>query len=232
MTLYVGTSGFSYPKWKPSFYPAELPAKQMLRFYAEHFRTVEMNSTFYRLPTAASVEAWLPHVPAAFRFVLKAPQLITHIRRLNDAADALTAFREVAAVLKDRLGPLFFQLPPNFKKDVPRLRDFFALLPPDLRTAWEFRHPTWFDDEVYALLRQHNAALCIADADDDLEVPYVATADWGYLRLRRESYTTPALKKWVTAVQDQPWTDTFVFFKHEDTGTGPKFATKFLELAE
>jgi uncharacterized protein YecE (DUF72 family) len=231
MTLFVGTSGYAYPKWKPSFYPADVPAKQFLRYYGEHFRSVEMNNTFYRLPKVEAAEAWAKDVPADFRFVLKAPQLITHIRRMNNAGEAVTAFLEVAAVLKERLGPLLFQLPPNLKKDLPRLRDFLGLLPSQIRAAFEFRHASWFDDEVFGVLREHGAALCIADADDDLEVPFVATTDWGYLRLRRENYTTPAMKKWVTRVQEQSWTDTFIFFKHEDTGTGPKFAKRFLDLA-
>lgn len=232
MTLFVGTSGFAYPKWKPSFYPAGLPARQFLRYYGEHFRSVEINNTFYRLPTAAALEAWAADVPADFRFVLKAPQLITHIRRLKDVAEPVAEFVKVSAVLKERLGPLLFQLPPNLKKDMDRLTGLFALMPAGIRVAFEFRHTSWFDAEVYTLLRDHSAALCIADADDDLEVPFEPTAGWGYLRLRREKYTPAALKKWVAKVQEQAWADTFVFFKHEDTGTGPKFATQFLKLAD
>lgn len=228
MTLFAGTSGFAYPKWKGAFYPDKLPAKQFLRFYGERFKAVEINNSFYRLPTAAALEAWAAAVPADFRFALKAPQLVTHVKRLKDVAEPVAAFVLVAEVLKERLGPLLFQTPPNLKKDVPRLKDVLRLVPSPNRVAWEFRHPSWFDDEVYAVLRKHNAALVIADADDDPEVPFVATADWGYLRLRREAYTSPALKKWLTRVQEQAWADTFAFFKHEDTGTGPKFAATFL----
>src|SRR5437764_1282826 len=140
MNLYVGTSGFSYKEWKGTFYPQDLPAKQMLRYYGERFRAVEINNTFYRMPTASSLEPWAGEVPADFQFVLKAPQVITHVRRLKDAGDAVAQLLEAAGVLKDRLGPLLFQLPPNFKKDVPRLRAFLALLPSPGRAAFEFRH--------------------------------------------------------------------------------------------
>lgn len=230
MNLYVGTSGYSYKEWKGTFYPNDLPARQMLRFYGEHFRTVEINNTFYRLPSASVLQAWASDVPADFRFALKAPQTITHRRRLKDAGDSLSQFLEVAAALKKRLGPLLFQLPPNFKKDVPRLRDFLALLPAKRRVAFEFRHPSWFDEEVVGLLRDHQVALCLAEAENDLEVPFVATADWGYLRLRRPDYSTAELKRWVKRLRQQDWRDVFVFFKHEDEGKGPQLAKRFLEL--
>ena len=231
MNLYVGTSGYSYKEWKGSFYPQKLPAKQMLGYYSEHFRTVEINYTFRRLPTASVLDTWADAVPADFRFVLKAPELITHRKRLKDAGDALSGFLEIAGKLKGRLGPLLFQLPPTFKKDAPRLRTFLALLPAERRVAFEFRHPSWLDDEVVGLLREHRAALCIADAEDDLEVPVVATAVWGCLRLRRSDYNDAALKMWVKQVRNQDWQDAFVFFKHEDEGKGPQLAKRFLELA-
>src|SRR5262245_48231252 len=182
MNLYVGTSGYSYKEWKGTFYPKDLPARQMLAYYGKRFRTVEINNTFYRMPTASLLEAWAGEVVGDFRFVLKAPQRITHMRRLKGVADQVSELLEVAAALKKRLGPLLFQLPPNMKKDVPRLREFLALLPSRRRAAFEFRHPSWFDEEVFELLHKHKAAMCIAEADDDLEVPFVATADWGYLR--------------------------------------------------
>jgi uncharacterized protein YecE (DUF72 family) len=230
VNLYVGTSGYSYKEWKGTFYPRDLPAGQMLRFYGEHFRTVEINNTFYRLPTASVLQAWAGDVPADFRFALKAPQRITHRQRLKDAGDSVAQFLEVAAALRKRLGPLLFQLPPNFKKDVSRLRDFLALLPAKRRVAWEFRHPSWFDAEVFELLRDHQVALCLAEAENDLEVPFVATADWGYLRLRRSDYSATELKKWVKRLRQQNWRDVFVFFKHEDEGKGPRMAKRFLEL--
>jgi uncharacterized protein YecE (DUF72 family) len=230
VNLYVGTSGYSYKEWKGTFYPRDLPVGQMLRFYGERFRTVEVNNTFYRLPTASVLQAWAGDVPADFRFALKAPQTITHRRRLKDAGDSLSQWLAVAAALKKRLGPLLFQLPPNFKKDVCRLRDFLTLLPTKRRVAFEFRHPSWFDPEVFGLLRDHQAALCVAEAENDLEVPFVATADWGYLRLRRPDYSTAELKKWVKRLRQQDWRDVFVFFKHEDEGKGPQMAKRFLEL--
>src|SRR5262245_1826484 len=159
MNYYVGTSGYSYPKWKGSFYPAKLPAKQMLGFYASRFRTVEINNTFYRPPSASVLAAWAEQVPAEFRFVLKAPQEITHVRRFKDADGSVASLLEAAGTLGERLGPLLFQLPPNFKKDVPRLREFLALLRPGCRAAMEFRHPSWFDDEVFGLLRDHQTGL-------------------------------------------------------------------------
>jgi uncharacterized protein YecE (DUF72 family) len=232
MNLYVGTSGYSYKEWKGSFYPEKLPAKQMLAYYGEHFRTVEINYTFKRLPTAAVLKTWTDAVPADFRFALKAPEWITHRKRLKDANDMLATFLEVAGKLKQRRGPLLFQLPPNFKKDASRLQTFLELLPAKRRAAFEFRHPSWFDDEVFQLLRDHNVALCIADADDDLEVPVVATADWGCLRLRRAHYDDAALRKWCKQIRQQDWRDAFVFFKHEDEAKGPQFAQRFLQLAK
>ena len=231
MNLYVGTSGYSYKEWRGSFYPADLPQKHWLHYYGEHFRAVEINNTFYRMPGASVLEAWAGEVPSDFKFVLKAPRRITHIRRLNDAGDSVTYLLEIAAVLKERLGPLLFQLPPNMKKDAARLRRFLTLLPPQRRTAFEFRHQSWFDEEVFGLLRDRQAALCIAEAENDLKVPFVATGDWGYLRLRRTDYGEPDLNKWVKLAQEQDWKDLFVFFKHEDEGKAPQMAKRFLELA-
>src|SRR5205085_4556717 len=182
-------SGYSYPKWKGKFYPKDLPQEQMLRYYGERFRAVEINNTFYRLPTASVVKGWAAEALADFKFVIKAPQRITHMQRLKNAGDTVSSLLDVVGVLKRRLGPVLFQLPPNFKKDIQRLREFLALVPRRRRTAFEFRHPSWFDEEVFGLLRDHRAALCTAEADDDLAVPFVATADWGYLRLRQPNYS-------------------------------------------
>lgn len=231
MKLYVGTSGFAYKEWKGSFYPHDLPAKQMLRYYGKHFRTVEINNTFYRMPTAALLETWAGEVPADFRFVLKASQRITHQHRLVDADEDVGYLLDVAATLQSRLGALLFQLPPNLKKDVPRLDAFLAQLPAPHRAAFEFRHPSWFDDEVFALLRDHQAALCIAEAEGDLAVPVVATADWGYLRLRRPDYGEAELQAWAQRVRQQGWQEAYVFFKHEESGRGPQLAQRFIELA-
>ena len=232
MTLYVGTSGFAYKAWKGGFYPADLPDRNMLGYYATRFRTVEINNTFYRMPSAHVLQAWAAEVPDDFRFVLKASQRITHQQRLRDADDSVAYLLDVAATLAQRLGPLLFQLPPNLRKDAPRLQAFLALLPPQSRAAFEFRHASWFDDEVFALLREHGAALCIADAGGTLEVPCVATADWGYLRLRRPDYGDAELEDWAQRIREQPWQRAFVFFKHEDEARGPQLAQRFLELAQ
>jgi uncharacterized protein YecE (DUF72 family) len=230
MNLYVGASGYSYKEWQGAFYPKKLPAKRMLSYYGAHFRTVEINYTFRRLPTKSVLDNWASAVPADFQFVLKAPEPMTHRKRLEDVGDLLSGFLDVASRLRERLGPLLFQLPPTFKKDAPRLHAFLGLLPRERRAAFEFRHPSWFDDEVFALLRAHRAALCIAD--DILEVPIVATATWGYLRLRRPDYDDAALKMWVNHIRNQNWHDAFVFFKHEDEAKAPRLAKRFLELAD
>ena len=231
MNLYVGTSGYSYKEWKGTFYPKQLPDREMLRFYGEHFRTVEINNTFYRMPKAAVLESWAEAVPRDFEFVLKASQRITHHQRLKDVDGLLSYLLGVAEALAERLGPLLFQLPPQLPKDVARLRAFLALLPSQRRVALEFRHPSWFDDEVFGLLRDHGAALCVADAEGKLSAPLVATTDWGYLRLRQPDYNDAALRSWLKRLQEQDWQDAFVFFKHEDAGKGPQMAKRFLELA-
>jgi uncharacterized protein YecE (DUF72 family) len=231
MNLYVGTSGYSYKEWKGPFYPADLPDKQMLHFYGGHFRSVEINNTFYRMPKSSVLEAWAAEVPEDFQFVIKASQRITHFQRLKDCRDSVEYLLDVIGVLKSRLGPVLFQLPPNLPKDAGRLRDFLALLPPQRRLAFEFRHQTWFDEEVFAILREHQAVLCIAEAENDLEIPFVSTADWGYLRLRRPDYGDAELKSWGKRVAEQKWRDAFIFFKHEDEGKGPQMAKRFLELA-
>ena len=231
MNLYVGTSGYSYKEWKGSFYPEDMPDKQMLRFYGEHFKSVEINNTFYRMPKASVLEAWAEDVPTDFKFVLKASQRIMHHQRLKDTDDSVAYLLKVAGVLKERLGPLLFQLPPYLKKDLPRLRNFLALLPSHPYVAFEFRHESWLDEEVFALLRDHRAALCIAEAEEGLEIPFVSTADWGYLRLRRPDYGDAELKAWVQRIHNQNWSDAFVFFKHEEEGKGPQMAKAFLELS-
>jgi uncharacterized protein YecE (DUF72 family) len=183
------------------------------------------------MPTPTVLGTWASQVPPDFKFVLKAPQEITHRQRLQQSDSSVAQLLEVAGALKDRLGPLLFQLPPYLKKDVARLRTFLALLPGHVRVAFEFRHASWFDEEVFGLLRDHRAALCIAEAENDLAVPFVATGDWGYLRLRRPDYDDASLKTWLERVREQKWEDVFVFFKHEDEGKGPQMATSLLKLA-
>jgi uncharacterized protein YecE (DUF72 family) len=202
----------------------------MLRYYGERFGAVEINSSFYRMPKSSVLEDWLKQVPADFRFVLKAPQRITHFQRLKGSEESVELLFKVAATLKKRQGPILFQLPPNMKQDLPRLRDFLALMPPRIPVAFEFRHESWFDDASLKVLSDRGAALCIAEAEDGVEVPFAATADWGYIRLRRPDYGTADLKKWAKLIAKQKWSDAYVFFKHEDEGVGPKLATKLIDL--
>ena len=233
MELFVGTSGYSYKPWKGRFYPEKLKDAEMLRFYATRFPTVEINNTFYRMPAASLLARWHGETPAAFRFVLKAPQRITHHKRLAAVDDDVRYFLETSAVLGEKRGPLLFQLPPYLKRDASLLAAFLLLLPPGTRAAFEFRHPSWFVEEVYALLRRHGAALCLADVDED-ERPLdqiVSTADWGYLRLRRAEYGASDLADWRARIQAQPWQQAFVFFKHEDEARGPAFAEQFARLS-
>jgi uncharacterized protein YecE (DUF72 family) len=231
MRVRVGTSGYNYPEWKGSFYPDDMKPARMLPYYAERFSTVEINATFYRMPTASTVEGWARAVPETFTFVLKAPQRITHFARLKNIDEPLRFFCDTAGLLGARLGPLLFQLPPNFKKDVSRLADLLVRLPPGRRAAFEFRHASWFDDDVYERLRTRNAALCIADTEEG-STPAVATADWGYLRLRAVDYTDARLADWVATMRriGSGWDDAFVFFKHEERGTGPALAKRFEAL--
>jgi uncharacterized protein YecE (DUF72 family) len=203
----------------------------MLAYYVERFTTVEINATFYRMPNAKTVAGWGTAAPAGFTYVLKAPQRITHFARLRDVGEPLRLFCDAARTLGDRLGPLLFQLPPNFKKAADRLADCLALLPDGFRAAFEFRHESWFDDEVYGLLRARNAALCVADTEDGA-TPALATADFGYLRLRAVEYTDDDLKRWIETIDrvGAGWRDAYVFFKHEDSGSGPALARRFLAL--
>jgi uncharacterized protein YecE (DUF72 family) len=213
MRLYVGTSGYSYKEWKGSFYPEKLAAKDMLPYYSSKLPAVELNNTFYRMPKREMVESWKQQVPENFRFSVKAAQRITHFKRLKDAADETRYMLETVSALDDRLGVVLYQLPPNMKKDLERLETFLKTLPPNPRAAFEFRHPTWFDDDVLQMLRSEK------------------TADWGYLRLRRVVYSTADLREWISRMKAQDWKHTFVFFKHEDEGTGPRLASEFIDLS-
>ncbi len=226
----VGTSGYSYKAWKGTFYPADLPDSGMLPYYASRLGVVEINNTFYRMPTKELVLKWAAAVPPDFCFVLKAPQRITHQKRLSSlAAQDLAFFLETASLLESRLGAVLFQLPPLFKKDAARLAAFLELLPAPVRAAFEFRHASWLDDEVYEILRARGAALCSADTDESGESgsPIVVTAPFGYLRLRRSDYREADLASWAERVSGQTWSEAFVFFKHEDEGKGPALAERF-----
>jgi uncharacterized protein YecE (DUF72 family) len=201
----------------------------MLRYYAERFPTVEINNTFYRMPKESVVAEWAEQAPTGFKFALKASQRITHRGRLKGVESELKYFLGVSSALGDKLGPTLFQLPPNFKKDLARLEDFLKLLPRRWRATFEFRHPTWHDDEVYAALRQAGAALCIAD-QEDLETPVVATTSWGYLRLHRPAYDAAAQKTWAKRIKEQAWEEAFVYFKHDDDTAGPELAAAFSKV--
>jgi uncharacterized protein YecE (DUF72 family) len=229
MQLHAGTSGFSYKEWKGSFYPEKMKEADMLPYYAERFDTVELNNTFYRLPNESTLQQWAAKVPERFRFSLKASRIITHIRRLKEVADPTAYLYRVTESLGAARGPVLFGLPPNMKQDLDRLRAFLDLVPPGVPTAIEFRHESWHDDAVFGALRERGVALCIAQTADD-ETPLVATAAWGYLRLRREAYSVAELKEWRERIAAQDWGEAFVYFKHEDAGVGPRLAREFLDL--
>jgi uncharacterized protein YecE (DUF72 family) len=228
MRVRVGTSGYSYKTWRGSFYPEDLKDADFLRFYASRFGTVEINNTFYRMPNAALLTRWADETAPEFSFVLKAPRRLTHEKRLADA-DSVAYFFKTAVVLGDKLGPVLFQLPPFFKKDLARLEPFLGWIPEGRRAAFEFRHATWFDEEVVGLLRSRGAALCLADTDELPIESLTATADWGYLRLRRQDYDAAALAAWVDRIRAQPWQEAWVFFKHEEEGKGPALAQGLVE---
>jgi uncharacterized protein YecE (DUF72 family) len=230
MRILAGTSGWSYPAWRGGFYDGDLPASRMLAAYATRLPTVEVNNTFYRLPRRATVAAWRDEVSPGFRFALKAPQRITHQLKLAGAEEPVGYFLRAAAELGEALGPLLFQLPPWQRKDLPRLRGFLALLPRGGRAAFEFRHQSWFDGEVLAALADAGAALCVVDGEDGPS-PLVATARFGYLRLRRPDYDDDALRAWLARLEGQPWDDAFVYFKHEDA-RGPAYAMRLAALAD
>ena len=202
MEMLAGTSGYSYKEWLGRFYPEKLPAAEMLRYYAERFRTVEINNTFYRMPAEAMLARWAEEVPEHFAFTLKAPRRITHDKRLREAEGEVGAFLQRAAALGSKLGVLLFQLPPYLRKDVPRLQAFLDLLPAETRAAFEFRHASWQDDEVYEALRARAAMLCVTDTDEG-DTPFVATADCGYVRLRRTHYDDGDLQTWVERIADR-----------------------------
>jgi len=231
MQLFVGTSGFSYAEWKGSFYPAGLPDAEMLKTYAERLPSVEINNTFYRMPQPALLEGWREKVKGsgAFTFALKAPRSITHIARLKDAGDAVAHFLKVAATLGERLGPILFQLPPFFRKDAGVLREFLALLPEGTQAAFEFRHASWFDDEVTTLLSDSGAALVAGDPDEGEPLPLIATSRFGYLRLRAASYDLAGLQAWHARIAAQPWQAAYVYLKHEVLG--PAYAQGLQQLS-
>jgi uncharacterized protein YecE (DUF72 family) len=228
--IWVGTSGYNYPEWKGSFYPKDLPQSKMLPFYAARFRSVEINYTFYRMPTEKLVSGWAAQTPSPFKLTLKAPRRITHDSRLRNCGPLVAAFCGVAHSLGDKLGALLFQLPPSAKKDLPLLEAFLSDLPPGARAAFEFRHPSWLDEDVFDRLRRRNLALCVADSEK-MSTPVLITADYAYFRLRDEGYTTDDIARWADAIalETARCRDVFVYFKHEEEGKGPEFAALLMQ---
>jgi uncharacterized protein YecE (DUF72 family) len=231
--ILIGTSGYNYPEWKGSFYPSDLPAGKMLPYYASKFATVEINYTFYRMPTPKLIAGWRAQVPPTFRFTLKAPKRITHDKRLRAAEveSSVSGFLTAASELGPQLAALLFQLPPNFKKDLALLKDFLSLLPPKTTAAFEFRNASWLEDDVFDALRNRNIALCIADSETR-ETPLVHTADYAYFRLRDEGYGDADIAKWTETAKQAAATakDVFVYFKHEDEGKGAAFGQQMMAL--
>lgn len=227
--IWIGTSGFQYPEWKGSFYPATLSTAKMLPFYAERFPTTEINYSFRRIPSAKTLANWSALTPEKFRFGFKALQEITHIKRLCNCEGLLATFCEALMRINEKLGPVLFQLPPFFKKDLPLLKDFLGALPKELNCAFEFRHSSWFDEETFSALKSRNAALCISESEK-LATPLAFTANFGYLRLRREDYASKDISRWAKVIREHQsqLSDIYVYFKHEETGTGPKCAKQLI----
>jgi uncharacterized protein YecE (DUF72 family) len=227
--LLAGTSGYSFKEWKGTFYPADLKSDQLLSFYATKFPTLEINNTFYQLPKEHILADWASQVPDSFTFSLKASRRITHYTRIKPESESLVGFLlKNTAILGDRLGPILFQLPPNLKKDVERLKNFLGYLPVHRKYAFEFRHESWFDDDVFSILRDRDIAMCVAE-QPDFKCPVVATATWGYLRLHKLDYSADELAEWARCVASQAWDHAFVYFKHDEgEGSGPPAVEAFV----
>ena len=230
MKIYVGTSGYAYKEWKGKFYPEKISPQEMLRYYSGRLNTVEINNTFYRMPKESVLTSWAEQVPGNFIFALKAPQVMTHLKRLRNVSDEAEYLFRTLSVLDKKLGPVLFQFPKSFRKDRSVLEDFLALIPADVACAFEFRSPSWLDDEILDLLRRNESSLCIADSDENPVNQIIPTAKWGYLRLRQADYTDADLSKWMERILSQKWEKAFVFFKHEDEAGGAEMAMRFQEL--
>jgi uncharacterized protein YecE (DUF72 family) len=230
MKLLAGASGYSFKEWKGDFYPEGIKPDAMLAFYSQRLPTVEINNTFYQMPKVAVLENWVRSTPESFRFSIKASRRITHMSRLKaeSAADSVAFLYRNLAALGAKRGPVLYQLPPFLKKDLPRLTDFLALLPPGHDAAFEFRNDTWFSDEVYEALKSAGAALCISEREDNEPPPLVETAAWGYVRLRLETYSADDLKRWAERLAATSWRKIFVYFMHEPTA--PAYAHTLMSL--
>jgi uncharacterized protein YecE (DUF72 family) len=232
MKIHVGTSGYGYKEWKGIFYPEKISPHDMLHFYGERFNTVEINYTFYHMPTVAGLSTWAEQVPDDFSFSLKAPQVITHMKLLKNVNEEAKYFFKTMSVLEKKLGPALFQLPGSFRANHTVLEEFLALIPKNMTCAFEFRSKSWFKKEIMDLLREHGCSLCTADTDEKPAEEIISTAPWGYLRLRRSDYTEADLSQWLDRILAQPWERAFVFFKHEEEAKGPELAKRFRELAD
>jgi uncharacterized protein YecE (DUF72 family) len=233
MKLFAGASGYSFKEWKGTFYPDKTKPEEMLAFYSSRLPTVEINNTFYRMPKTSVLESWAATAPEGFRFAVKASRRITHMARLkieSNVAETVGFLYQNIVALGAKRGPILFQLPPNMKKDLPRLAAFLALLPADHGAAFEFRNDTWFDDEVYAALKGANAALVLSEREDNAPPPLVETTSWGYVRLRLENYSDADLAQWAKKLAATKWSETFVYFMHEPTA--PAYAKTLMELAK
>ena len=232
MKLYIGTSGYSYKEWKGIFYPEKISPKDMLRFYSERFGTVEINNTFYHMPTESVLTSWASQVPDDFIFAFKAPQAITHFKRLRNVESETEYLFRTLSVLGRKLGPVLFQFPKSFHADPALLKDFLVLLPRTMSFAFEFRSPSWLEEGIPDLLREKGCSLCITDSEENPTSEIISTATWGYLRLRRPDYTNADLSQWATNIASQKWEKAFLFFKHEDEARGPEMAVNFRELID
>ena len=232
MKIYSGTSGFAYKEWKGPFYPEKIAPKEMLRSYSGRLNTVEINNTFYHMPRKDLLTAWAGQVPDDFVFALKAPQVITHFKQLRNVRDETEYLFSTLPDLGGKLGPVLFQFPKSFHADRSALADLLSLIPGTALCAFEFRHLSWFTDDILGLLRENECSLCIADTDEAPVTEIVSTAPWGYLRLRRSDYADADLSRWAARIEEQKWEKAFVFFKHEgDEARGPRLAMRFRELA-
>ncbi|NJD57479.1 MAG: DUF72 domain-containing protein [Nitrospirae bacterium] len=227
----AGTSGYGYAEWKGKFYPEKIPAGDMLRFYSERLGTVEINNTFYRMPRESILASWAEQVPDDFVFAIKAPQVITHLKRLKNVEEETEYLFRSLSALGDKLGPVLFQFPGSFRADRPVLENFLSLLSGNTACAFEFRNKSWLDHGIPDLLQKKGCSLCIADTDEDAAKEIISTAKWGYLRLRRSDYTDADLAQWLARILSQKWDRAFVFFKHEEGARGPELAMRFRELA-
>ena len=232
MKIYIGTSGYGYKEWKGIFYPEKISPKEMLRFYSERLGTVEINNTFYHMPTESMLASWAEQVPDDFVFALKAPQVITHLKRLRNVGPETEYLFRTLSILDRKLGPVLFQFPKSFRADRRALEDFLDLIPGKIYCAFEFRSPSWLEVGIPDLLRKRGHSLCTADTDENPINEIISTASWGYLRLRRSDYTDGDLSEWNGRIFLQKWERAFVFFKHEEEAKGAEMAMRFRTLAD